>query len=95
VSRCGTPDSRFQTLLIDAIRPSIKHGPIKPSDAKSIASAEAEPAAHYLGDGAHIAFEFRWTVSRLAEMRFKDDLALPHGRLSSKRTGNKSGLVEN
>jgi len=61
---------------------------------KLIASAEAEPAALYSGDGGHIASEFRRTISRLIEMRSKDYLAVPHGPLDSKGTGNTSGLVE-
>ena len=39
------------------------------------------------------AFEFARTVSRLAEMRSRDYLALPRGR-GHQVTGNVTGLVE-
>jgi cell division protein ZapE len=60
---------------------------------KLIASAEAEPAELFVGDTGAEAFEFARVVSRLAEMRSRDYLALPRGR-GQNLTGNTTGLVE-
>ena len=60
---------------------------------KVIVSAEAEPAALYRADDGDEAFEFARTVSRLAEMRSREYLALPRGR-GHQVTGNITGLVE-
>jgi cell division protein ZapE len=61
---------------------------------KLIASAEAEPAGLYTGTEGHVAFEFKRTASRLMEMRSVDYLGLPHGPISSRGSGDASGLVE-
>ncbi len=61
---------------------------------KLIASAQAEPAELYAGTEGHVAFEFKRTASRLMEMRSVDYLALPHGPVSSRGSGDASGLVE-
>jgi cell division protein ZapE len=60
---------------------------------KVIVSAEAEPAGLYRADEGDEAFEFARTVSRLAEMRSREYLALPRGR-GHQVTGNITGLVE-
>ncbi len=60
---------------------------------KLIASAEAEPAGLYRGDGRE-GFEFDRTVSRLIEMRSEGYMALPHGSIASLGSGDASGLVE-
>jgi cell division protein ZapE len=60
---------------------------------KLIVSAAAEPAELYRADDGHEAFEFARTVSRLAEMRSREYLALPRGR-GHEITGNITGLVE-
>ena len=60
---------------------------------KVIVSAEAEPAELYRADEGDEAFEFARTVSRLAEMRSREYLALPRGR-GHQVTGNITGLVE-
>jgi cell division protein ZapE len=60
---------------------------------KLIASAEAEPAELFQAEAGAEAFEFARTVSRLAEMRSRDYLALPRGR-GQALTGNTTGLVE-
>ncbi|MCI0734874.1 MAG: AFG1 family ATPase [Beijerinckiaceae bacterium] len=97
---------QFHTVLIDAI-PVI--GAARRDEAKRfitlidtlydrhvklIASAEAEPDALYLGTDGYVAFEIQRTASRLAEMRSKDYLALPHGPMASMGSGNTSGLAE-
>jgi len=61
---------------------------------KLIASAEAEPAELYTGTEGFVAFEFKRTASRLAEMRSAAYLALPHGPITSIGSGDASGLVE-
>ena len=61
---------------------------------KVIASAQAEPLALYTAQFGAEAFEFARTVSRLMEMRSADYLALPHGRIDSRASGNTTGLVE-
>jgi cell division protein ZapE len=60
---------------------------------KLIVSADAEPAGLYRAETGKEAFEFARTVSRLAEMRSRDYLALPRGR-GGEVTGNITGIVE-
>jgi cell division protein ZapE len=60
---------------------------------KLIMSAEAEPEGLFHAETGAEAFEFARTVSRLAEMRSRDYLALPRGR-GHQVTGNVTGLVE-
>ena len=60
---------------------------------KLFASAEAEPAELFHAEAGAEAFEFARTISRLAEMRSRDYLALPRGR-GQVVTGNTTGLVE-
>ncbi|WP_395666808.1 cell division protein ZapE [Methylocella sp.] len=60
---------------------------------KLIASAAAQPAQIYQGDGRE-GFEFARTVSRLVEMRSSAYLDLPHGPVASQGSGDASGLVE-
>ena len=60
---------------------------------KLIVSAQAEPSELYRADDGHEAFEFARTVSRLAEMRSREYLALPRGR-GHAVTGNTTGIVE-
>jgi cell division protein ZapE len=60
---------------------------------KLIVSADAEPEGLYHAETGREAFEFARTVSRLAEMRSRDYLALPRGR-GGEVTGNITGLVE-
>lgn len=60
---------------------------------KLIVSADAEPDGLYQAETGHEAFEFARTVSRLAEMRSRDYLALPRGR-GHQVSGNTTGLVE-
>lgn len=60
---------------------------------KLIVSADAEPEGLYRAESGSEAFEFARTVSRLAEMRSRDYLALPRGR-GHEVTGNVTGLVE-
>ncbi|MBV1706343.1 MAG: AFG1 family ATPase [Hyphomicrobiales bacterium] len=61
---------------------------------KLAASAAAEPGELYRAATGTEAFEFARTVSRLAEMRGLDYLALPHGRGDSLASGSSAGLVE-
>jgi cell division protein ZapE len=60
---------------------------------KLIVSADAEPQGLYRAETGREAFEFARTVSRLAEMRSRDYLALPRGR-GGEVTGNTTGIVE-
>jgi cell division protein ZapE len=60
---------------------------------KLIVSADAEPAGLYRAGTGKEAFEFARTVSRLAEMRSRDYLALPRGR-GHEVTGTITGFVE-
>ena len=60
---------------------------------KLIVSADAEPQGLYRAETGHEAFEFNRTVSRLAEMRSRDYLAMPRGR-GGEVTGNITGIVE-
>jgi cell division protein ZapE len=60
---------------------------------KLIMSAETEPQGLFHAETGAEAFEFARTVSRLAEMRSRDYLALPRGR-GHQVTGNVTGLVE-
>jgi cell division protein ZapE len=60
---------------------------------KLIVSADAEPPDLYHADTGTEAFEFARTVSRLAEMRSRDYLAMPRGR-GHQVTGNITGIVE-
>jgi cell division protein ZapE len=60
---------------------------------KLIVSAEAEPEGLFQAETGNEAFEFARTVSRLAEMRSRDYLALPRGR-GHEVTGNITGIVE-
>jgi cell division protein ZapE len=60
---------------------------------KLIMSADAEPERLYRAETGHEAFEFARTVSRLAEMRSRDYLAMPRGR-GGEVTGNITGIVE-
>jgi cell division protein ZapE len=60
---------------------------------KLIVSADAEPGDLYQAETGHEAFEFARTVSRLAEMRSREYLALPRGR-GHQVSGNTTGLVE-
>jgi cell division protein ZapE len=60
---------------------------------KVIMSAETEPQALFHAETGAEAFEFARAVSRLAEMRSRDYLALPRGR-GHQVTGNVTGLVE-
>ncbi len=60
---------------------------------KLIVSADAEPQGLYRAETGHEAFEFARTVSRLAEMRSRDYLAMPRGR-GGEVTGNITGIVE-
>jgi cell division protein ZapE len=60
---------------------------------KLIISAEAEPDGLFRAETGNEAFEFARTVSRLAEMRSRDYLALPRGR-GHQVTGNITGIVE-
>jgi cell division protein ZapE len=60
---------------------------------KLILSAETEPQGLFHAETGAEAFEFARTVSRLAEMRSRDYLALPRGR-GHQVTGNVTGLVE-
>jgi cell division protein ZapE len=61
---------------------------------KLIVSAAAAPQALYFAERGHEAFEFDRTVSRLMEMQSESYLALPHGRVDSRGSGNTTGLVE-
>jgi cell division protein ZapE len=60
---------------------------------KLIVSAETEPRDLFHAEIGPEAFEFARAVSRLAEMRSRDYLALPRGR-GHQVTGNVTGLVE-
>jgi cell division protein ZapE len=60
---------------------------------KLIVSADAEPSGLYNAETGKEAFEFARTVSRLAEMRSREYLALPRGR-GGEVTGNTTGIVE-
>ena len=60
---------------------------------KLVVSAAAEPQDLFHAETGTEAFEFARTVSRLAEMRSRDYLALPRGR-GHQVTGNVTGLVE-
>ena len=60
---------------------------------KLIASADTQPDELYCAGSGAEAFEFARTVSRLAEMRSRDYLALPRGE-SQAASGNTTGLVE-
>jgi cell division protein ZapE len=60
---------------------------------KLIVSAETEPPGLFQAETGPEAFEFARAVSRLAEMRSRDYLALPRGR-GHQVTGNVTGLVE-
>jgi cell division protein ZapE len=60
---------------------------------KVVVSAAAEPQDLFDAETGAEAFEFARTVSRLAEMRSRDYLALPRGR-GHQVTGNVTGLVE-
>ncbi len=60
---------------------------------KLIVSADAEPENLYRAETGQEAFEFARTVSRLAEMRSRDYLAMPRGR-GHQVTGNITGIVE-
>jgi cell division protein ZapE len=60
---------------------------------KLILSAETEPQGLFHAETGAEAFEFARTVSRLAEMRSRDYLALPRGE-SDQVTGNVTGLVD-
>ena len=60
---------------------------------KLVMSADAEPEGLFHAETGTEAFEFGRTVSRLAEMRSRDYLALPRGR-GHQVTGNITGIVE-
>ena len=60
---------------------------------KLVVSAAAEPQDLFHAETGAETFEFARTVSRLAEMRSRDYLALPRGR-GHQVTGNVTGLVE-
>jgi hypothetical protein len=81
-------------LLIDAIPVIDKTRPDNAKRCEKHRVRRGGPAALYLGDGAHIAFEFRWTESQRAEMRFKANRALPHGHLTLKGTGIRAGSLK-
>ncbi len=95
----------FHTLILDRVPVLIeeKRNPTKrfitlidtlyDNSVKLVASAGAEPAALYQGDGRE-AFEFARTASRLTEMGSESYLALPHGRRDSAASGSSEGLVE-
>ncbi len=59
---------------------------------KLIASAEAEPAGLYDAPDGREIFEFSRTVSRLAEMRSEQYLALPHGH--GRPSADTGGIAE-
>jgi cell division protein ZapE len=61
---------------------------------KLVASAEAEPDALYTSETGPEALEFRRCASRLVEMRSRDYLAKPQGRVDSSASGATTGLVE-
>lgn len=97
---------RFHTVLLDGI-PVLDAGQRNEAKrfitlidtfydqhVKLIASASAEPAGLYTGTDGFVAFEFKRTASRLVEMSSADYLALPHGQIASRGSGNTSGLVE-
>jgi cell division protein ZapE len=60
---------------------------------KLVMSAAAEPDGLFHAETGSESFEFARTVSRLAEMRSRDYLALPRGR-GHEVTGNTTGIVE-
>ena len=60
---------------------------------KLVVSAAAEPQDLFHAETGAEAFEFARTVSRLAEMRSRDYLAMPRGR-GGEVTGNITGIVE-
>ena len=59
---------------------------------KLIASAAAEPAGLYDAPDGWEVFEFSRTVSRLAEMRSEQYLALPHGH--GRPSADTGGIAE-
>lgn len=61
---------------------------------KLIISAEAPPTGLYTGDYGREAFEFERTASRLIEMQSESYLALPHGKIDSRGSGDSAGLAE-
>ena len=62
--------------------------------AQSDPSAEAEPAALFVGKDGGEALEFERTASSLIEMRSADYLAHAHGGPGSGSSGDMGGLVE-
>ena len=97
---------RFHTVLIDDIRVMSADqrneakrfinliDTLYDQRVKLIASAEAEPAALFVGKDGAEAIEFERTASRLIEMRSADYLAHAHGGVGSGSSGDMGGLVE-
>jgi cell division protein ZapE len=83
-----TPEKRNPTKRFIALIDTFYDNAVK-----LVASAGAEPAALYQGDGRETE-EFRRTASRLIEMGSESYLALPHGRRDSVASGSTEGLVE-
>lgn len=96
----------FHTLFIDAVPVMPQHmrneakrfinliDTLYDQHVKLVMSAEAPPTGLYTGDHGREAFEFERTASRLIEMQSHAYLALPHGRIDSRGSGDSAGLVE-
>ena len=97
---------RFHTILVDdipVIAPDARNAAkrfinlidtLYDAHVKLIASAAALPQDIYRAEQGREAFEFARTVSRLTEMGAQDYLAMPHGRVDSRGSGDSSGLVD-